>query len=157
MTEYIISLAIVMIVASLDKQALTTAVVVSGNFVVTEICVRLFSLNDAWWLFSLTDALAAAMLTVDHWKWPATGRVGAAVAAIYCTQIIAHWAYALSEGGDPYTYWQAITVLAFLQLVAIAIGGINGGVRHYRHMRGLRGVSPLHYTAHSRTPEQKGD
>lgn len=156
MTEYILALIATLIVAALSREALYTACVVAVGFVLNEGFCRITGIYDCWPWFTLTDSLSVLVLIFRN-KWlPDFGKIGAAVAAIFCTQIVIHWAYWLSGGTDADVYWQTLTSMAFVQLAIIALGGVSGGGKLYHWMRRLWPVSTVRHPVHRRQAE-RGD
>lgn len=142
MTEYAMALIVTICIAAANREALLSALVVALNFCINESFVRIAGQYDPWLFFSFTDGLCAAVLVAPYAKLPDFGRVGGAVAAIFCTQVIIHWAHWLTGSTSPYTYWQTLTAMAFVQLLILAAGGVNGMGRLGRWVRRLRPVFP---------------
>lgn len=156
MTEYMLALVATMIVSALNREALYTACVVAIGFVLNESFCRATGIYDCWQWFTFTDAMSVVILVFRNRWLPDFGKVGAAVAAIFCTQIVIHWAYWLSGGTDADIYWQTLTSMAFVQLAIITIGGISGGGRLYHWVRRIRPVSAIRHTLH-RGQAERGD
>lgn len=149
MTEYMIALFAIVAVSAMDRASFFTALVIGLNFCLNEVFVRQTGQYDPWLWFSLTDGACAALLMLNRF-----GRVGAAVAAIYCTQEIMHLAYFFSGRDSADVYWQSLTAMAFLQLLIVFGGAIHGGGRRLGYVRALRRISALDNPAHPRSSER---
>lgn len=158
MIEYAIPLFIVLCIVASNREALLSGLVVAANFCVNEVYVRTTGHHDAWLFFTLTDGLSAAALVAPWHRLPDFGRVGAAVGAIYLTQVLIHWAHWLAGASAPYTYWQTLTAMAFVQLIILTVGGVNGMGRPVRWSRRLWPVFPLSDTlARGQAERGKGE
>lgn len=148
MTEYMVTLlAVLALTALVDRPSFFAGLVIAWNFAANEAFVRATGWHDGWLFFSLTDGVAAVVLTSTRRDF---GKVGAAISAIYATQVLMHFAYWLSPNASAYFYWQSLTSMAFVQLLILALGGLYGGGRRYRHRSGIRRIPPLHSASHSR-------
>jgi len=110
------------------------ALVLIANFGLNESYVRMSGEYAPWVWFLFTDSAALIILTMAF-----AGRVGAVLAATYATQIIMHLGYGISTTGAPYTYWQSLTAMAWLQLIILFAGGMSHGCGRFvgRLRRGL--------------------
>lgn len=150
MIEYAAILFVTIAIASLDRAALWTSLVVGLNFIANESFVRNWPGVDPWWYLSITDGLAGILLVKGCRFTPDFGRVGAAVAAIYWAQVVAHFSYFLTPTASQYEHWRSLTAMAFVQLLILLVGGIHGGGRLARRRRAIRDVSALNFAADRR-------
>lgn len=116
--------------------------VILSNFIANEAYVRLVADYTPWVWFLFTDTLALVVLTTRY-----AGQVGAVLAATYATQIIMHLGFGISSNGEPYTYWQSLTAMAWLQLLILFAGGMSHGCG--RFVGRLRRRVPLDLAAHN--------
>ncbi len=130
--------SLTLVVASLTVGRTSTRLctcIVAVNYLINESYVRLTGATDGWIVFTLTDAICAALLTL-----PLMGRLGAVLAVTYATQLVMHWGYAITTGADAYLYWQSLTAMAWLQLIVL-LYGISSDAG--RVLCGLRRPVPL--------------
>jgi hypothetical protein len=120
------------------------ALVLIANFIANETYVRITGQYTPWLYFLATDTIALIALT-----FPFSGRIGAILAATYATQLVMHLSYGISTSGVAYTYWQALTAMAWLQLLILFVGSVSNGCgRLNSHLRRLRGRVPVDLAPH---------
>jgi len=120
------------------------AIVLVINFLLNESVVRLTGDYSPWLWFLATDTASLLILTA-----PFAGRIGAILAATYATQIVMHLSFGISKSGEPYTYWQSLTAMAWLQLLILFAGSMTHGCRRIGIR--LRGRVPFTVSAYHKS------
>jgi hypothetical protein len=117
---YGFGLAAAMVAASLtvtafpNWQLARAALVVFANWVVGTVFVLATDISDGWWFNIAIDTLAAAVILYRvsrQWQ--------VALGLTYCLQIAMHIAYALNVAADAWPYYNALTAIAWLQLLMV--------------------------------------
>ncbi len=109
-----------------------TALAIAGNWILGTAFVLATGIYDPW-LFSLLLDAACAFIILHQ---PA-GKMQALIGSIYLTQILTHFVYSFSNHDiAAYSYWQLLTLQAFVQLALLGgwIGG-HWGRRYLAHRR----------------------
>jgi hypothetical protein len=156
MTLYMILLGACAIAASVcSRTGRVCGLVLTANFIAGETYVRMTGQFTPWVWNLAIDTLALLFLTAPpvvkilrfHFHPPQSGQIGAVLAATYATQCIMHLGFGVSKHGEPYTYWQSLTAMAWLQLLILFGGSMSHGcgrfAGHY-----LRRRVPLDSAAH---------
>lgn len=151
MLDYALLLVATIALSALSYNAFGTAVIVAIGFMFNETFVRLSMSPDPWWFFAVVDACCATTIIALN-----LGKTGAAVAALFATQVLMHVAYYVGGEKDYNAYLDALYQLALMQLLVIAAGGMLGGGRLSRIVSRLRRVGHVGDPAHSRSLE-RGD
>lgn len=108
---------------------LRTALAILGNWIANYAYIWATGDFTPWYWFIFTDAISAGVVLYQ----PAQ-RVQAVIGWTYMVQIIMHVLYSISPSNmAQYSYWQLLTVIAFVQLVLL--GGWIGGYRYRRYRR----------------------
>lgn len=133
MDVYWTYLAPLLVVALLSttgtKPMLRTALALVANWIANTAYVMATGDYSPWGWFIATDAAAAWIVL-----WHPAGRVQSLVGWCFMAQILLHGVYAISDpilAARP--YWEALTIIAFLQLLFLGgwiIG--HGGKAAYR-------------------------
>jgi hypothetical protein len=106
-----------------------TALAIGLNWLANTAFVVLTGVYDPWWYFIATDAVCCAVVLYQPAK-----KIQAVIGWTYMAQILMHVVYAVSNHAiAAWPYWQALTALAFLQL--LLLGGWIGGSWYRRYRR----------------------
>lgn len=93
------------------------------NWIVNTAFVLMTGDTDPEWFFFLTDTASLVVVCRCGAGWPRD-----MLASLYVGQIIAHWCRFVGVW-DAYAYWQLLTILGFVQLLALGLWSLSPAVR----------------------------
>lgn len=116
----------VRVVETGDLALLLCAAAIISNWAINTGYVLATDETDATACFLLVDTLSLVLVLYVAWKLA----IGQMLASSYIGQIILHGLH-LAGASDPYRYWEMLTLLAFGQLVVLAIWAALPGERRH--------------------------